>query len=196
MKNKNIARLVGSSAHALTSRQPNDYYATDPSALQGLRTAMARDGLALCKNVWEPACGEGNLSIFLISQGYEVFATDLIDYNGNHTFDFLSEGDNIKWCGDILTNPPYKLAQKFVEQSLNRTYIGKQVFMLLRIQFLEGQARNRFFQENPPKYVYVHSSRIMIRKNNDQSIKGNSLCFAWFIWENGYKGETIVRWIS
>ena len=33
MKNKNIARVVGSSAHSLTSRQKNDYYATDPSAL-------------------------------------------------------------------------------------------------------------------------------------------------------------------
>ena len=195
MKNKNIARLVGASAHALKPRQPNDYYATDPHALQGLLTAMSKDGLLLCENVWEPACGEGNLSNFLISKNYEVFATDLIDYNGNQTFDFLSEDDNIKWCGDILTNPPYKLAQKFVEQSLNRTNIGKHTFMLLRIQFLEGQARNRFFQKNPPKYVYVHSSRIMIRRNNDPSIKGNHMAFAWFVWENGYEGETIVRWI-
>ena len=151
MKNKNIARLVGASAHALTSRQPNDYYATDPSALQGLRTAMARDGLALCKNVWEPACGEGNLSIFLISQGYEVFATDLIDYNGNHTFDFLSEGDNIKWCGDILTNPPYKIGSKVCRTKFESYLHRKASNHALAYTILGGSSTESIFPRKPTK---------------------------------------------
>jgi hypothetical protein len=38
-------------------REPNDYYATDPKALEKLLKYESFD-----KNIWEPACGEGNLS--------------------------------------------------------------------------------------------------------------------------------------
>ena len=193
MKNKNIARVVGSSAHSLTSREKNDYYATDPNVLDAFLKQYGK----LHEHVWECACGEGNLSNRLSELGYQVFASDLINYNSNKIFDFTSDPNGHEILGDILTNPPYKHAQTFVENGLSRVQDGNKVILLLRIQFLESQQRYKLFEKHPPKEVYVHSSRIGIYKNNDKEKygKSNALCFAWFVWEKGYEGATTLKWI-
>ncbi len=68
--------------------------------------------------------------------------------------------------------------------------------MFLKIQFLEGQARKELFKNYPPKYVYVNSTRQTCYINGDMSKKMSSAtCYCWYIWEKGWKGETIVRWI-
>ena len=192
--NTTIARVVGSSSHSPGEREENDYYATDPQALRNFLDA-SKDDLELTNNVWEPACGEGNLSRVLIEREHYVLSTDLVDRGYGVCMDFLT-GDHWAWNGDILTNPPYKLAQKFIEKSLEMIKRRRYAIFLLRIQFLEGQKRKKFFEEYPPKFVYVHSARIGIWKNNDQEkYSGNALCFAWFVWEKGYNGDTITRWI-
>ena len=69
--------------------------------------------------------------------------------------------------------------------------------MLLKIQFLEGKARYKLFQNNPPKYVYVNSTRQTCYINGDMSKKISSApCYCWYIWEKGYTGEPIIRWIK
>jgi len=75
---------------------------------------------------------------------------------------------------------------------------GSKVVMLMRIQFLEGQRRKSFLKNNPPKYVYVSSSRLLLAKNAD-FVKYNTPsanCYAWYVWKKGFKGETIVRWFN
>ena len=68
--------------------------------------------------------------------------------------------------------------------------------MYLKIQFLEGKARRELFEKYPPKYIYVNSERQICALNNDfESIKSSAICYCWFIWEKGYKGDSIVRWI-
>tara|TARA_R110002096_G_scaffold28646_3_gene86692 strand:- start:420 stop:620 length:201 start_codon:yes stop_codon:yes gene_type:complete len=64
--------------------------------------------------------------------------------------------------------------------------------------FLESAKRHKLFKEHPPKYVYVHSSRVAIAKGGDfkkYEGGGKNMCFAWYIWQKGSKSETIVRWI-
>ena len=56
------------------TREINDYYATDPGAMVDLLKYEEFN-----KNIWEPACGEGNLSEVLKAHGYNVYSTDLID---------------------------------------------------------------------------------------------------------------------
>ena len=192
--NSSIARMVGSSAHTSDTREAEDYYATDPKALQDFLNEFTKDH-SLSNIIWEPACGEGNLSDLLQDKGYAVFSTDKIDRGYGAKVNFI-KGENWTWSGDIITNPPYKLAQDFIEQSLSLVGPKRYAIFLLRIQFLEGQKRKAFFKAHPPKYVYVHSKRIKIWKNNDQEkYNSNALCFAWFVWEKGYNGNTEVRWI-
>lgn len=74
---------------------------------------------------------------------------------------------------------------------------GNKVIMFLKIQFLEGKSRRKLYQEQNPKYVYVASGRINCAKNgNFDMYKSLAVAYAWYIWEKGYKGDTIVRWFN
>jgi hypothetical protein len=68
--------------------------------------------------------------------------------------------------------------------------------MFLRLLFLEGKKRKQFFLENPPRRIYVFSSRIDCAKNGDFGKTKKAVCFAWFVWQKGWKGETVVKWIG
>lgn len=70
----------------------------------------------------------------------------------------------------------------------------------LKLTFLEGKARKKLFEKYPPKVVYVSSSRLQCAKNGDfetyKKSGGTAIAFAWFVWEKGYKGDTIIKWIN
>lgn len=186
---------LGSSNHSEGEREVNDYYATDPHALELFLEAIKRDSFKLCKRIWECACGQGHLSKILIDKGYIVKSTDLIDRGyGEGGIDFLKQREG--WHGDILTNPPYKYAEDFVEKALKLLEQGNHCVMFLKVQFLEGQSRRELFEHCPPKYVYVHSKRANCAKNGNFEKYGSSaICYCWYIWEKGFKGESIIRWI-
>lgn len=191
-------KIVGASNHTKEEREHNDYYATDPQAFKDFLWAFGdRDGEILNRKVWEPACGEGNLAQVLRDRGFLVLATDKIDRGYGEVYDFLEQTERMRWDGDVITNPPYKGNQDidFVRKSLDMVSKGKWVIMLFKVQFLASKKRFFLFQELPPKYIYVHSSRIKIWKNNDDDGGSNALDYAWFVWEKGFTGETITRWI-
>lgn len=189
-------RILGSTTFGSEPRQVRDYYATDPVALEKFLQAFEEDRNRLHLNIWEPACGEGNLSKVLQDRGHTMRCSDIHDYGQDEVGDFLRDAGD--WDGDILTNPPYNKAKEFVQHGIAKIPEGGQVVMLLRIQFLESKGRYEWFKNNPPKWIYVHSSRIKIWKNND-SVKypgTQPLCYAWYVWEKGYTGNTQLRWIK
>lgn len=111
--------------------------------------------------------------------------------------DFLSAGNKESYNGDIITNPPYKHALEFVEKALSLVEEKRKVAMFLRIQFLEGQRRRKLFDREPPKAIYVLSRRLSCAKNGDFENYGNgAVCYAWFVWEKGFGGKTVVEWIN
>jgi hypothetical protein len=191
-----VLKTIGSTNLTPQEREPNDYYATDPQALIDFLEAFWQDGENLKYRIWECACGEGNLSEVLRKNGFSVMSTDLIDrgYEGFNGIEDVLNGDFHMWDYDVITNPPYKHALSFIEKCLDSVSMKGKVIMLLRLQFLEGQKRSSFFAINPPKYVYVHSKRIGIWKGNVKT-KANAVAYAWFVWEKGFHGDTILRWI-
>jgi hypothetical protein len=193
--NKNsIYKILGASNHTDKERQEHDYYATEPRAIDLLLEVEEFN-----KDIWECAAGEGHLSKRLIAYGYNVKSTDLIDRGyGEGGVDFLKQTE---WFdGDIITNPPYRYAIEFVYKALELIPTGNKVAMFLKLQFLESKKRRKLFDEYPPKVIYVSSSRLLCAKNGDfEGMKkdgGSAVAYAWFIWEKGYTGETIVRWIN
>lgn len=147
--------------------------------------------------VWECACGEGHLSKALEKHGYNVISTDLVyrGFGDNEPLDFLKETIE-DFDGDIITNPPYKYALEFVQTALNTVQQGRKVAMFLKIQFLEGKKRKEFFKKYPPKVVYVSSSRLKCAMNGDFEKYSSAICYAWFVWEKGFEGNTIIKWIN
>ena len=186
---KSTFSTLGASSHSEGERETNDYYATDPDTINALLAVEEFD-----IKIWEPACGEGHLSKRLTDLGKEVTSTDLIDRGfGIPNSDFLSD----KWevgVADIITNPPYKYAQEFVEQAIKLT--KNKVAMFLKLTFLEGQKRKKMFDKYPPQTVYVFSRRQKCAINGDFEHTGSSAAaYAWFIWVRGYKGITQIKWI-
>lgn len=144
MKNKNwignknsVFTTLAASSHAKGVREVNDYYATDPIAMNILLEVEN-----FSNNIWECACGEGHLSTVLVENGYNVKSTDLIDRGyGEGCVDFLNYNGTFE--GDIITNPPYKYASKFLEKAISIIPNGNKIAMFLKLQFLEGQARKK-----------------------------------------------------
>ena len=184
---------LGASSHALAPRQERDYYATDPIAVD----ALLWDGEPeMSKRLWECAAGEGHMANRLKEYGYNVYTSDINDYGCNDdVLDFLS--CNTSWPGDIITNPPYKFASDFLAHALELVGTGQKVFMFLKLQFLEGQARKSLLQNSGLKVVYVSSSRIICAKNGDfDSVKGSAVAYAWYEFEKGYVGAPVIKWIN
>ena len=189
-----IFKTLGASNHTEKERQQEDFYATHPIAAEWLLKLEHFN-----QNIWEPACGEKHLSRVFEDAGYNVRSSDLIDRCGNETLDFLSD-DVVTWNGDIITNPPYKFAVEFINKALSIIPNGNKVAMFLKVQFLEGKSRKELFEKFPPHVVYISSSRIMCAKNGDfqalQQCGGSAVAYAWFLWEKGYKGDTIIKWFN
>lgn len=198
-----IYKTLGASNHTDKEREQNDYYATDPYAIDKLLTVEKPN-----KNIWECAAGEGHLSKRLSEFGYNVVTSDIVERNYKLDFiqDFLTidkednQVDLVFKDYDILSNPPFKYATSFILKALDLIKPWNKVYMFLKIQFLEGKQRYRdLFSKYPPKKIYVFSERVMCAKNGDfEGMKaggGSAVCYAWYVWEKGNKNKTEVEWI-
>lgn len=190
-----IYKTIGASNHTEKEREKDDYYATEPKAIELLLQEEKFD-----KDIWECAVGGGHLAEVLKQKGYRVLCSDIVNrgYNETAIIDFLKFQE--RWIGDIITNPPYKYAKEFVEHALEIITLGNKVAMFLKLTFLEGKARKEFFKKYPPKTIYVASGRLLCAKNAEfekmRSSGGSAVAYAWYVWEKGYCGETIVKWIN
>ena len=189
-----IFKSIGASNHTENEREKNDYYATDPLAIDELLKKET-----LNHNIWECACGGLHLSNRLKELGYNVRTSDLIkrvEDDNIEVLDFLSYQG--KYEGDIITNPPYILAKEFVLKALDIVNEGNKVVMFLKLLFLESQNRyEELFKLYPPRKIYVFSKRVRCQINGDFSKKDSSaICYAWYVWEKGYKGLPTIDWIN
>ena len=189
-----IYKTLGTSNHTEKEREANDYYATEPKAVE-----LLLEQEKFSQWVWECACGEGHISEVLKANGYYVFSSDLIDrgYEGTEVIDFLTATKNEL---DIITNPPYKFAKEFVEHALNISPDGTKIAMFLKVQFLEGKERRKLFEKYPPKVIYVASGRLLCAKNGEfekmRQGGGSAVAYAWFVWEKGFNGAPKIKWIN
>lgn len=140
-------------------------------------------------------CRGGSIADVLEGYGHEVTGFDIVDRGWRNTSvqDFLTSTE--AWKGDIVTNPPYKLAKDFVEKSLEIVEPGSKVAMLLKLTFLESQKRWPLFRDNPPLRVWVFRERQSCGPNGEFDGSSSAVCYAWFIWSKGYKGSPEIRWL-
>lgn len=175
-------------------RQAEDFYATCPTAIPPLMQLLGWDD-GVPRRIWENSCGQGHLSEALTMYGHNVLSTDLVDRGyGISGVDFLQPTmfDHEQFDG-IIMNPPYKHALQFIKKSIN---IAPITCAFLRIAFLESRGRKPFFETNPPRYVAVFSERARSAKDGDfENIGAAVQCYAWYVWERGYTGDSVIRWL-
>lgn len=181
-------RLVGYGPKEF--REKDDFYPTPPEGTEALLSVEKFDG-----PIWEPACGAGDMSRVLAAHGYDVVSTDLVDRGyGTPRVDFLMEYESR--APNIVTNPPFKLAEAFARKALALT--TRKVALLCRLQFLEGTRRRLLFETSPLARVWVFSWRLPIARGEvkpPHERTGSMATYAWFVWEHGYAGKPTLGWI-
>ena len=192
---KSVFVTLGASNHTDKERESNDFYATDPIAIDKLIGSIG----FITSVVWECACGTGCLSERLKQYCHGVVSTDAIDRGYGQVQDFLLAKEMPSGCSCIITNPPYKLATEFIIHALSLLPDGGRCIMFLKTTFLEGEKRHRLlFSKYPPQRILQFSKRVLCAKNAEfQKMRkvGSAVSYAWFVWEKGYKGETTITWI-
>jgi len=86
----------------------------------------------------------------------------------------------------VITNPPFAVAQEFVEQALkvSRGY----VVMLLRLNFLGSAKRLELFQRRMPERIYVHHKRMSFTPDG----KADSTEYMHAVWHVRTWGNSAV----
>lgn len=183
MSNKNSIGQLNYRSSA--DRLEFDSYFTPPYATELLVNTVEFEGV-----VWEPASGDGHISKILEKKGMEVVSSDLRpDCYGTSGFDFFSSTQVVD---NIITNPPYKGSEKWVEHGLKLT--TKKLAMLFRLSFLESAKRNPMFNNTPLEHVWVLSKRLP--HWDGKTFKGSAtFAHAWFVWDHSYEGETKIGWL-
>lgn len=195
-----IASLGGISNNR--NRDEDDFYATQKDSVRDL-FKIHNFGKDLIFN--EPCVGQGHIAdVIKENNPLSVFTSDLVDrgYPGTKVYDYLENSicpSSVGWADWVITNPPFKHAKEFTERALSETRCG--VAMFLRIQFLESLGRKEWLQSSPLKHVYVFSKRqAPLRGGTEIDPRtgkkwGSAMCFAWFLWEHGYEGDPMIKWI-
>mgnify|MGYP003136270538 FL=1 len=176
-------------------RDENDFYITPSPLVSSLLEKEKFDG-----NIWECACGNGDISKELIKNRYEVLSTDIIDRGyGNGGIDFLDDKvvSEIGIQDNLITNPPYKDGLQFVLQA--KKYTRNKIALLCKTTFLEGVERYNMFQDTefPLKSFYQFSKRPTLKKRGleEEDLRG-MISYGWFVWERGYEGKPTISWIK
>ena len=147
------------------------------------------------QSCWEPACGRGYMSETLKEYFGSVCSSDIFDYGykNSSTIDFLKKNPGMKtdW---IITNPPFKHAEEFIQKGLAYSEIG--VAVLVRTVFLESIGRyRRLFSLNPPSFVAQFSERVPMVKGRIDPKASTATGYAWMVWKKQSNFATRVVWI-
>lgn len=166
-----------------------DFYPTPAWCTEALLRVESFQG-----DILEPACGDGAIVKVLEDARYKVLASDLYNRGfGEFDVDFLQPLD-FKLIDNIITNPPYALAEKFVLRALEIT--NYKIALLLRLAFFESITRYKnIFSVNPPTRVWVFSERVTMYPNGQQTAGSGTTAYAWFVWDRNDSRETQIGWI-
>jgi hypothetical protein len=172
-----------------------DLYQTAPEAVWALLRHET-----LPHTLWDASCGPGNIVRILRANGHDVLATDIKDYASPHQdlagieWDFLQLQQPPCMIEAIIQNPPYYVADEFVEHSLE---LVPKAYFLLRLAWLESMARLPFFKRGMLRRVLVFSNRLPMQHRDGWTGKrsSNTTAFAWFVFDREYRGLPEVRWI-
>ena len=204
MSKEKIAPFVtlGASNHSRTGeRQTEDFYATSISTIESLFPILEKHNIKLNGICIEPSVGNGNIISTVKNHCEEEYfpylAFDIVDRGYPNTIvkDWMAVDSLPNEEKFIIGNPPYALALEHIKHGLDLLNTGEYSIHLLKIQFLEGKKRRNFFNEHPPKFIFVFSERQNCFKNNIDDGGSSAICYAWYVWEKGFKGYPTLDWI-
>jgi hypothetical protein len=198
-KEKGLKTLQNTSHAVMAQRTEGktsfDDFPTPPWATRALvEYAVSSKGPLRSMTCLEPACGRGHMSVTLAEYFREVTSSDVFDYGFDTVADFLKAKHKDGSYDWVITNPPFRLAEEFINRSMKIARNG--VAMLTRTVFIESVGRyERLFKTNPPSRFAQFTERVPMVKGRVDKKASTATGYAWLIWEKDRLGTTQLAWI-
>ncbi|MGY6705883.1 hypothetical protein [Roseinatronobacter sp.] len=159
-----------------------DDYPTPPWGTRALCEWLIAAGIAPFNLARDPAANRGHMVKPLAEYFTHVDASDIHDYGvGFPVEDYLfgPPPDSVDWT---ITNPPFRLAEQFIERALATSTEG--VAMIVRSAFLEGVGRHtRLFSQSPPTDVLQFTERVVMHKGKLSAKGSTATAYCWLVWD-------------
>lgn len=138
----------------------------------------------------------------------KVEASDIQDLGFGEHGDYLFPGADVT-CDWTFTNPPFKIADQFIQTALQNSRKG--VAMFVRSAFKEGVKRHQnLWSVTPYSYEYQFAERVILHKGRvlDPAVKyfcehsqkwkkpSTATSYSWLVWIKGCNHEPYGRWIE
>lgn len=146
-------------------------------------------------SVWEPACGRGHMAQVLSEYFRAVRGSDVSDYGYGEVQDFVTGLAALRSVDWVITNPPFRLAEAFLERG--RQVARKGVALLTRTVFIESIGRfERVFKNAAPSTVLQYAERVPMVKGRVDKKASTATGYAWLVWDFAREGQqTVLDWI-
>ena len=126
-----------------------------------------------------------------------VSSFDILDYGYKdmEKKDFLHSGLHDNSFDWVITNPPFKIAEDFIFESLRVARVG--VAMLVRTVFIESVGRyDRLFSQTPPTYFAQYVERVAMVKGRLDRKASTATGYGWAVWEKSDPSScSQLKWI-
>ena len=208
-----VFKLMGS--HSATERAKDDFYQSSPEIANalfecvkaGIKGNKVYDMGLENTVVIDSSAGTGTLLEPLYKSCWFQIGYDIADRGYEHVIirDWFNVNTDMWkkeiWFGRhpkiIVQNPPFKLALEFVQHGLELLDKGELLFSLHRLLFLEGGERfgKLYGNKQKPKYVFVFAKRVSCIAPDVPGKGQGAMCYAWFMWQKGFRGNTQIKWI-
>jgi hypothetical protein len=175
-------------------RIPQDFYATPAEVTRAL-LRVEGDRLDSFPVIWEPAAGTGAI-VEVLKRNHSVVFSDIADRGYPHVrvqsfFDYRAPP-----ALAIVTNPPFSEVNwrdgkgRWITHALDVLDI-EYMALLLPWTWPAAAGLGEIWEKHPPAIVYLMRWRI---DWTEQGAPPSS--HAWFIYDRGHRGETILRMLD
>lgn len=179
------------------TRNPLDFYTTPSNCTEALVTMYAE--VFKGKYALEPYAGDGAIADILqhyvcnlvtndINNQYGMdYSVDFLELNGDIMREQATSGRKIDL---IVTNPPYTDVEEHVRACLS---VADEVFMLLRISFLEPTKKRRDILQHNLVSVNILPKRPRFRTDTNAT---DSVTSAWFRFKPEHINHPKILYLS
>ncbi len=171
-----------------------DDFPTPPWATRALCEYLAPEGI-ITKTVREPAANRGHMAGPLLEYFYDVEASDIHDYGAGFPVQDYLFGPLPEMVDWTITNPPFRLAEQFIERALATSRNG--VAVIVRSAFLEGVGRHeRLFSKTPPTDILQFTERVVMHRGKLSAKGSTATAYCWLVWDKSQpQSGTHFGWI-
>lgn len=175
-------------------KDPNEWYVEPEWCSDVLFASMKFHA----ETILDPAAGMCRIPEAAKRAGYCAEATDkIIRRAGVQQCNFLYEDPEVLNSFAIVSNPPFSIADAFVQRALS---LADEVAMLLPLTWLAGAKRARWLRDTPLKHILVLTPRPSmppgVAIEAGEKPGGGTVDFAWIVWDGDYVDAPQFGWLN